>query len=269
MKPSGIITLTTDFGLSDPYVGMMKGIILSVNPDARIVDLTHQIEAGDVLQAASLVHEAYPFFPKGTVHLVVVDPGVGSERRAIALETDTHLFVGPDNGIFSPLFQPHKKRTIVHLTERKYFLPSISHTFHGRDIFAPVAARLSLGVDLEMMGPLIDDPFSLPIPRPKEKGKSLYGQIVRVDHFGNLVTNIHRKELGRFLGSAPPIIRAGDLVLRRLCHTYAEVGEGEPLALLGSSNFLEIAVNLGRASENVGIHSGEIIGSEVEVSRAE
>jgi hypothetical protein len=268
MKPSGIITLTTDFGLSDPYVAMMKGVILSINPSARLVDVTHQVGTGSISQAALLIRETFPYFPEGTVHLAVVDPGVGSDRRLIALQAASHFFVGPDNGLFWPLFRDFEGTRVVHLTQSRYFLPSITHTFHGREIFAPVAAHLSLGLSLESLGPAVQDLRKMTVPRPYVQGGVLCGQVIRVDNFGNLVTNISARELTAFLESAPPRIEAGKLVIRKLSRIYADCEEGEPLALINSSNLLEIAVNLGRASEYIGLRNGEILGALVQVSRA-
>ena len=268
MRPSGIITLITDFGLSDPYVGMMKGVILSVNPTGRLVDITHQIRAGAILQAAGLIRETFPFFPMGTVHVAVVDPGVGSERRLIGLEAAGHFFVGPDNGIFWPVIRDYRGVRIIHLIENEFFLPPVSHTFHGREVFAPVAAHLSKGVDLAKMGPEIRDPIEAHFPKPQQKGTALYGQITRVDNFGNLVSNIHRKDLDLFLKSDQPVIAVGGLVIRKLSLVYADAEAGEPLALINSSDWLEVAVNLGRASEYLGIKSEEIIGTEVRVGKA-
>jgi len=268
MKPSGIITLTTDFGLSDPYVAMMKGVILSINPSARIVDVTHQVGTGSIAQAALLIHETFPYFPKGTVHLAVVDPGVGSHRRLIALTAAAHFFVGPDNGLFWPVLQEFEGAKAVQLSQSRYFLPSITQTFHGREIFAPVAAHLSLGLSLESLGPTVHDLAKVTLPQPYTKGGALCGQIIRVDNFGNLVTNISARELTDFLQSAPLRIEAGKLVIRKLSRVYADCEEGEPLALINSSNLLEIAVNLGRASEYIGLKNGEIVGVLVEVSKA-
>jgi S-adenosylmethionine hydrolase len=268
MKPSGIITLTTDFGLSDPYVAMMKGVILSINPSARLVDVTHQIGTGSISQAALVIRETFPYFPQGTVHLAVVDPGVGSDRRLVALQAGAHFFVGPDNGLFWPVFRDFGGAKAAHLTRSRYFLPSITQTFHGREIFAPVAAHLSLGLPLESLGPAVRNLTKLTIPQPYVQGDVLCGQIIRVDNFGNLVTNISARELTDFLESAPPRIEAGKLVIRKLGRIYADCEEGEPLALINSSNLLEIAVNLGRASEYIGLRDGEILGALVEVSKA-
>ena len=266
MKRSGLITLLTDFGLEDPYVGMMKGVILAVNPDARIIDISHHVKAGSITRAAGIIRETYPYFPEGTVHVAVVDPGVGGKRRAIILQTQSHLFVGPDNGIFWPVINLHQDIEIIHITETKYFLPDVSNTFHGRDIFAPVAAHLSMGADPLEMGPVISDPVKLQLPAPHREGGILYGQVVNVDHFGNLITNIHRKELEGFTGGKTPVIRLGDLIIEGMLKTYAEATPGKVLALIGSSDNLEIAINQGRAADLLSLDEAAIIGLEVEVS---
>ena len=267
MKRYGTITLTTDFGLSDPYVGVMKGVILSINPQARVIDISHLIKAGSVLQAAGILQESYSFFPKGTVHVAVVDPGVGTERRLILLETEEHFFVGPDNGIFWPIIAAHPQSKVIHLTESEYFLPDIAHTFHGRDIFAPVAAHLSRGVDPGKMGHPISDPMPLKIPRAQQTEEVLTGQVLRVDHFGNLISNILHKDLDQFSGSARPVIKIGDLMIEGLCKTYADVSGGEILAMIGSSGLLEIAVNLGRACDRLGMNLEDIMGVRIEVTK--
>ena len=267
MKPSGIVTLITDFGMEDPYVGMMKGVILSVNPCARIIDISHHVKAGSIARAAHILQDTYPYFPEGTIHITVVDPGVGSKRRAIILMAQSHLFVGPDNGIFWPIIDLHQDIKIIHITETKYFLPDVSNTFHGRDIFAPVAAHLSKGADPLEMGPTISDPVKLPLHASNQKGGTLYGEVVSVDHFGNLITNIHRKEIEGFAGGRALIIWLQDLLIEGMRETYAECGKGEILSLFGSSGYLEIAVNLGRASDLLGLDEAEIIGLEVEVRR--
>jgi S-adenosylmethionine hydrolase len=269
MKRSGIITLTTDFGLVDPYVAMMKGVILSINDKARIVDVSHHIMAGSIMQAAGMIREAFPFFPEGTVHVVVVDPGVGSDRRLIAFKAAGHIFIGPDNGIFWPIITEFKKTMIVHLTEERYFSPHITPTFHGRDIFAPVAAHISLGVDPARMGSVIKDPVRLSSPRPHKIANVLYGQVMRIDNFGNLITNISNEDMRNFLKKSKPIIQIGNLELKKIDHIYSDVEKGEPLALIDSSNLLEIAVNLGRAAEYVGIDPDEIVGSAVKIGRYE
>jgi S-adenosylmethionine hydrolase len=268
MKPSGIITLTTDFGLSDPYVAMMKGVILSINPAAKIIDITHLIGAGSISQAAAVIQEIYPYFPQGTIHVAVVDPGVGTERRLLALEAKSHFFVGPDNGVFWPVLMNDPSSRLVHLTETKYFLPHVTKTFHGREIFAPVAAHLSLGTPLEGMGIPLKKPVELFLPAHYQEENVLCGQILRVDNFGNLITNIRSRTLEDFLRTASPCIEAGKLVIKKMTNTYAESDEGEPLALINSSDLLEIAVNMGRASGYIGVDEGEIVGTQVKITRS-
>ncbi len=267
MNPSGIITLLTDFGLSDPYVGVLKGVILNINPFARLVDITHDISPGSIQDAAYVLLKSHDYFPRGTVHLAVVDPGVGSSRRPIAVQTGGHFFVGPDNGLFQPIIKRFPSSKMVHLQEERYFLPKISGTFHGRDIFAPVAAHLSLSVDLVRLGPLIDDPFPLSISQPKRNGHVLIGEVLRVDHFGNLITNLLRETLEPFVGKSRVAIRIGNLHIDGIRRNYSEAEPGEVMALMGSDDCLEIAVNLGRACDldELGHRSPE--GSPVELKR--
>ncbi|PKN63866.1 MAG: hypothetical protein CVU57_16980 [Deltaproteobacteria bacterium HGW-Deltaproteobacteria-15] len=268
MKPSSIITLLTDFGLSDPYVAMMKGVILSINAGARTVDITHDISPGAIYRAATVIRETYRFFPAGTIHVGVVDPGVGSDRRMIALEANGHVFVGPDNGLFWLILQEATDARVVHLTEKRFFLSSVSSTFHGRDVFAPVAAHLSLGMALENAGVLITDPTPLLSPIPRLERNALVGQITHVDHFGNLISNVGAETLHRFLGPSRPLIQVGTLTIGRLDRIYSDVEEGMPLAFLNSSDLLEVAVNLGRASEVVGVEKEDLIGTPVRISKA-
>lgn len=268
MKPSGIITLTTDFGLSDPYVAMMKGVILTINPKVEMVDITHRIRVGDIQQAAEVLRDTSDYFPGGTVHLVVVDPGVGSKRRPIAIHNGSHFFSGPDNGVFSLIIRDDPPAAIVHLTEDRYFRPQVTETFHGRDLFAPVAAHLSLGVPVEEMGPVIHDPVRQEFPAPRREEGVLVGRIVHVDHFGNCITNIPENTLKRFLQSDCPVIELGALRMDGMQKTYSDVDEGRPLALINSSGRLEIAVNMGRASEYPGLGAGNVIGTAVKVRKA-
>jgi len=269
LKPSGIITLLTDFGLGDVHTGVMKGVILSIHPHVRLVDITHDVPPGAILQAALLLQEALPFFPEGTVHVAVVDPGVGGSRRAIAAEAGGRFLVGPDNGIFWPMISAATSTRIIHLTESRFFLGSISSTFHGRDIFAPVAAHLARGVDLSAMGSPVTDPVRLRIPEPRVEGNALIGEVLRVDRFGNLITTIPRDALEDFAGADLPVIRIGGLVIEGLARSYSDKREGESLALIGSSGRLEISVNRGRACDLTGAgSSGQgILGLEVRVSR--
>ena len=268
MERSGVITFTTDFGLTEPYVGMMKGVVLSIHPKVRLVDLTHQIRAGAISEAAGVILEAFPFFPKGTVHVAVVDPSVGSERRLVALEARGHLFVGPDNGIFWPVIKSAGRTRLIELTENQFFQTPISQTFHGREIFAPIAAHLARGISLQRLGRLIDDPVQLDVPLPFEENEILNGEIVHMDHFGNLITNIDRSELERFLRTAQPVITVGSLVVRGLHRIYGDVEAGNTLALINSADKLELAVNLGSASEYIGVKEDEILGSVVQVKKS-
>jgi len=267
MKTSGIITLTTDFGLRDPYVAIMKGVILSINPEAKIVDVTHQVPPGALLHAASVIRDTITYFPDGTINVVVVDPGVGGQRRSVAIETEHYFFVGPDNGMFWPIIEADNSSVVIHLEEKKYFLSPVSNTFHGRDIFAPVAAYASLGINIRGMGSVISDPVTLSMQRPKIKGCVLYGEVVRVDNFGNLITNIHRMDMEAFLQSETPSISIGELTTNDVRHVYTDVSKGEPLALYGSSNRLEIAVREGSASEYLGLTVDETVGMKIAVSK--
>jgi len=268
MKPSGIITLTTDFGTADPYVAMMKGVILSINGAAKIIDVTHEIHPGAVSQVARVIHETYPYFPPGTVHVAVVDPGVGSGRRLIAAAVNSHWLVGPDNGAFWPALQDDEKALVIELTEARYFLPHVTPTFHGREIFAPVAAHLSLGVSLRKMGKIMRDPAALILPEPHSDGNALFGEVIRIDRFGNVITNIPCMALDRFLGRAMPCIEVGNLAIKKLSRIYAEEEKGKPLALINSSSLLEVAVNMGRACEYLGMDPNEVIGTIVKVTKS-
>lgn len=257
-KPPPIITLTTDFGTSDAYVGVMKGVILGINPNVQIVDITHAVPPQDIHEAAFLIHSAYRYFPKGTIHTVVVDPGVGSERRAIVCQTDRASFVCPDNGVLTFLlqeveYQAEHSESVVAIQNRDYFLPEVSNTFHGRDIFAPVAAYLSLSVPLVDIGPLVQNPVRLPIQMPQISSNTLTGRIVKIDVFGNAITNISESLLSTFLGASAYEIHAGDVCLRQLNRAYAESKIDEPLAIIGSFGVLEIAVNGGNAAERFGL----------------
>ncbi|MGM0428455.1 MAG: SAM hydrolase/SAM-dependent halogenase family protein, partial [Thermodesulfobacteriota bacterium] len=264
---TGIITLTTDFGLIDPYVGAMKGVILSINPRVRIIDISHQVGAGDIEAAARLLKETYSFFPTGSIHLGVVDPGVGSSRRAIGVYAQGHLFVGPDNGLFWPILSQDPDAQIIHLTKSVYFRPQVSHTFHGRDLFAPVAAHLSAGVDLHRMGELISDPAALNSHAPQLKEDTLTGHVTTIDHFGNLITDIGEDALTEFLRGRRPLINLGELSIRTLHQQYADVPPGHPLALVSSSGYLEIAVNQGRADHDLGVDEEKIHKLQVLIHR--
>jgi S-adenosylmethionine hydrolase len=250
-----LITLTTDFGTSDWFVGTMKGVILGINPSARIVDLTHGVPAGDIRAGAFTLAASCKFFPKGTVHIAVIDPGVGSEREAIAVETERYFFVGPDNGVLSWALRSERIRKVRALKNEKYFLPELSKTFHGRDIFAPVAAHLSRGVAIEKLGPSKKEFVRLDWPEPRLKERGIEGEVVYVDRFGNAITNLGADLLRDFGDHRLEVFVKG----KRQClveDCYAAVRPGKPVAVLGSSGFLEIAINQGSARKKLGLEAG-------------
>jgi S-adenosylmethionine hydrolase len=244
MPAKPIITLLTDFGWGDGYIGAMKGVILKINPDCRIVDLAHEIPPHDVMGAALVLNQTYSYFPQVTIHVVVVDPGVGGWRRPLVLETGAYRFVGPDNGCFTFVLKRQKEIKAYELTEERFHLPRVSHTFHGRDIFAPVAAHLSAGVSTAAMGPPIDitDLTSLAIPDPIAEGKTLHGEVIGVDSFGNLVTNISQEILGVLALNEVVEIEIGGEQIKGLKPSYEEGKRGEVIALWGSAGLLEISL---------------------------
>ena len=259
---SRIITLTTDFGTNDAYVGIMKGVILGINPGVQVVDLTHAIPPQDIHDAALSIHAAHPYFPEGTIHTIVVDPGVGSDRRAVVCQTDRAFFVCPDNGILTYLLQEIQDTggqsiRAVAIQNQTYYLPEVSNTFHGRDIFAPVAAHLSLGVPATNIGPPVENLVQLPVPIPQVSGNTISGQIVKFDRFGNAITNISESALAG-IGTTYEI-RVGSTRLTRLNRAYAEAGIGKPLAIIGSLAVLEIAINSGNAEVSLGLKRGDVV----------
>lgn len=251
-----IITLLTDFGDRDIYVASMKGVILGLNPQAVLVDLSHEVAPQDVRAGAFLLAAAAPYFPQGAIHLAVVDPGVGSQRRALAARCKGRFWVGPDNGLFSLAWAGAPDLQAVSLENPVYFRPEVSATFHGRDIFAPVAAHLSLGVELHRLGPPLPDPVSLPYPAPVFAGETARGEIIYVDHFGNLVSNIKADTLRHWLGGHAGRIRVGNVILPGLSHTYQDAAPGQFLALEGSHGFLEIACNRDHAARRLAAGMG-------------
>ncbi len=254
---AGIITLTTDFGLKDHYAGAMKGAVLSINPDAKVIDITHLIAPGNITEAAFIMAEACLFFPKGTVHVGVVDPGVGTKRRPVIIETEQYLFVGPDNGLLSLAAKKDGIKRAVELTAPKLFLNPASATFHGRDIFGPVAARLSIGLDpIEAGREIAGDIVSLKIPGPKKKGMALRGEVIHIDSFGNLITNIKSEDIKRLCAKQLSISVKG-AVLKGIKKTYGLAKAGSLLALIGSSGCLELAVNQGNASKTLSAELGD------------
>jgi len=257
-----VITLLTDFGLHDHFVGVMKGVVLAICPEAAVVDITHDLSPMAVGEAAFLLGCAYPYFPSGTVHLAVVDPGVGSHRRPLAARCGEHLFVGPDNGILTYPLADAPAWHAVAITNPRCRLNDVSATFHGRDVFAPAAAHLAAGMKLEELGPAVDDPVRLDLPAPRETSRGLEAHVLHVDRFGNLVTDLKRDLLQQWLGGEEAegvIIEAGQGSLRGIKSCYEEVPEGRPLALIGSAGRLEIAINRGRASDRLALTKGDSI----------
>ena len=277
-----VITLLTDFGNRDAYVGIMKGVIAGINPFANIIDICHNVPPQDIFNGAYLLYTSYKYFPKDSIHVAVIDPGVGSKRDIICVETRDYFFLVPDNGLLSFIVQEEKPKGILRVINKKYFLPSPSNTFHGRDVFAPVAAHLSLGVKPQQLGIKINQLKQLDIPKPVyKKTGQVEGQIIYIDRFGNLITNIteeilakgvggQKTEVGRqksearsqepdtFMTTSKEEIFSQRATLETiigkerilgLCNTYADVKAGEPLVLFGSAGFLEISVNQGNAQK--------------------
>ena len=252
-----IITLTTDFGTADWFVGSMKGVILGIEPRATIVDIAHEVPPGDIRAGAFALAACYRCFPRQTVHLAVIDPGVGSSRQAIAVKTADYWFVGPDNGVLSfALMQEKMLLEIRRLDNDVYFRKPVSSTFHGRDIFAPVAARVAVGVEADALGQKLEDYVRLPWPATKFELNVVTGEVIYIDRFGNAITNIDLPALAR-LGKPPWKVAAQGKELGEVREFYQEVPAGEPLAVIGSSGFLEIAVNGGNAAQTLGLKIGD------------
>ncbi len=254
-----IITLLTDFGTKDPYVASLKGIILGINPQCTVIDITHQVGPRDIGEGAFILANAYACFPRGTIHLAVVDPGVGGPRRPILLETGNYIFVGPDNGLFTMALKGEKVKQAVVLTEGKYFLPRVSDTFHGRDLFAPVAGHLSLGVSPGKFGDRIGSWTELPFPKARIIGGELIGAIIHIDAFGNLISNIDRGQLTEFSGKRHIVVRIGKKRINGLKSGYWEGKMDELIALIGSGGFLEISVREGSARKMLKVDRGDRI----------
>jgi hypothetical protein len=253
-----VIALLTDFGTRDHYAGAMKGVALGICPDATLVDISHDLPAHDVLAGALELAATYRYFPSGTIFLVVVDPGVGSSRRGIAADTGDYTFVAPDNGVLTAVLDEHPARRVVELTERRYARPTVSRTFEGRDRFAPAAAWLGKGIDLAALGRPAGPIHRLDIPTPHADADRIEGQVMRVDRFGNLITNIDRKTFEKLAGG-PMEIRAGSHAVPRMVSTYADGAAGDLCALFGSTDHLEIAVNGASAADALKLDRGAIV----------
>jgi S-adenosylmethionine hydrolase len=286
MAQTPLVTITTDFGLVDGYVGTMKGVVLNIAPNAQIVDISHEVAPQDVHRAAYVLYAAYPFFPPHTVHLVVVDPGVGSARRPVAFRTRSGSFVGPDNGVFSYVMARELVEAMVELADPRYHLPGgCSYTFHGRDVFAPAAAYLATGVPISALGSPVLDPVMFSLPYLEVADRCVTGEVWHIDHFGNAITSIgvlawseqdrlaltpafrgtgsREQEVGgkgcetlRFGADRAVVVVAGQEMVG-VRRSYADVACGRVVVLVGSNGHLEIAVREGNAAEKLGLGPGD------------
>lgn len=257
MRVMTVIALLTDFGAADGYPGIMKGVIWGLAPGVPIADLTHEIAPQDVRAGALALERAAPYFPAGTIFLAVVDPGVGTARRPLAARLGGAFFVGPDNGLCTPLLARAEAAGgavhFVHLDQPRAWLPTVSRTFHGRDIFAPVAARLALGAALDELGTRIDDPARLILPQPRRLAGGWRGEVIHSDRFGNLTTNLRREHLA---DCPQPVIVCGGVRITRLAETYGEGAPGELLALIDSAGYLSLSAVNGSAARALGVAVG-------------
>ena len=254
-----IITLTTDFGTNDHFVGAVKGVILDIVPEAAIVDITHAIQAYDVLDGAIAISQTYSYFPTGTVHMVVVDPGVGTTRRPIIASSDGYHFVAPDNGVLSMVYAKEERIHVRHVTSEHYFHQPVSNTFHGRDVFAPVAAYLAKMVDSHKFGDEIEDYVKFAAPRPKPGGDNrLRAVVLKVDRFGNLITNLTPQDAPGLFGANPSPFKivVGNKEITEIRNNYAEGAPGEVFGILGSMGYLELVANRAAAAQLTGAGKG-------------
>jgi len=252
-----IITLTTDYGTNDHLVGVLKGVILDINPEVNSVDITHSVLAHDILDGALTISQAYKYFPSKTIHVVVVDPGVGTTRRPILVAGDTHYFVAPDNGVLSAIYDQSESLYVWNVLSEHYFRQPVSNTFHGRDIFAPVAAWLSKSWATASFGEEITDFVRFAIPKPKTAGNAVKGIVLRTDNFGNLITNLRAEDVPALVApDAKFTIRVGNATVKKIIPTFAQGTAAEPFAIIGSSGYIEICVNKGNAAKTIGAGRG-------------
>lgn len=257
-----VISLMTDFGLKDGNVGVMKGVIWGIAPEAQIADLSHMIQPQNIREAALILARSAPYFPEQSIHVVVVDPGVGTARRPMAARIGTQYYVGPDNGTITLLLENARRSGVdsefVQLANPDYWLPDVSFVFHGRDIFSPVAAHLAVGVPLKSFGPAFDDPVLLELPKPEKAGDHWRGEVIHIDHFGNVASNIRTEDLGEALKQKEKIhVRVGDATIAGLVNTFGEGAVGELVALLGSTGNLLACVVNGSAEERLKVKAGD------------
>ena len=259
-----VITLMTDFGIKDGNVGVMKGVIWGICPTAQISDLSHMIPAQNIREAAYILARSVPYFPKGSVHVVVVDPGVGTQRRPMAAKIGDWFYIGPDNGTITGLLERAEQegwqRTFVELKEKKYWLQTISYVFHGRDIFSPVAAHLASGVSLHDLGTAFADPVRLELAKPQQTQSGWRGEVTHIDHFGNISTNIRLEQLGEAMTRKETIlVRLNEQAIHGMVNTFGERSVGELIALIGSTGNLGIAVVNGNAQQRLGTRVGDVV----------
>jgi len=259
-----IITLTTDYGINDHLVGVMKGVILNINPDVNVVDITHGVLPHDILDGGLTMRQCYRHFHPKTIHVVVVDPGVGTQRRPILVASDQHYFVAPDNGVLSSVYDQTEALYVWHIISEHYFRQPVSKTFHGRDIFAPVAAWLSKSWQTSAFGEPVTDFVRFAIPKPKATGNTIKGIVLRVDQFGNLVTNFKVEDVPALAAADGKFtIKAGNATITKLVPTFAGGSNGEAVGVIGSSGYLEICVNKTSAARTLGIGRGAEVSVEV------
>jgi len=259
-----IITLTTDYGTSDHLVAAMKGVILGINPEVNLVDVTHHVLAHDVLDGALTIGQAYKLFPPKTIHVVIVDPGVGTARRPILVAADQHYLVAPDNGVLSAVYDQTEALYVWNIISEHYFRHPVSNTFHGRDIFAPVAAWLSKSWQTSSFGEPITDFVRFALPKPKANGNLIKGVVLKTDHFGNLITNLTAADSPVFTAAEGKfVIKLGNGAITKFVPTFAQGAAGEAVAVIGSSGFIEIVVNKGSAARTLGATRGMEVTVEV------
>jgi S-adenosylmethionine hydrolase len=268
MPTNRLVTFTTDFGLNDHYVGTMRGVIININSAAQIIDICNSVQSFDILDGALTISQAYKYFPSDTVHVVIIDPGVGTNRRPLLVQTEKHIFLAPDNGVLSLVYEREERLTVRHITSEHYFLQPVSATFQGRDVFAAIAGWLSKGVDPAKFGEEITDFVRFSTPRPKVLSPTqLKAVVLKVDKFGNLVTNISEQDAAALFTGNPPEFKltVGKAEVTKLKRTFAEGAPGEVFAVIGSMGFVEIVSNRGNAS--IAAQAGK--GAEIQVTFAQ
>lgn len=255
--PPITITLTTDFGSNDHLVAAMKGVILKINPEVHILDVSHHVLPFDILDGALTIGQCYKYYPSRTIHVVVVDPGVGTQRRPLLVCGETNYFVAPDNGVLSQVYEREERLSVRHVTAEHYFHTPISNTFHGRDIFAPIAAWLAKNGNAPSFGEEVTDFVRFAMPRAKVNGNLVKGVVLKVDNFGNLVTSITAEDVPQLLSSAAQVkITVGQKEVTKFVTTYAQGAAGEPVALIGSSGCLEVSIAKAHAARTLGVNRG-------------